>query len=116
LGGLGLLTDPTFDASGTAYPTPAYTLRKNQGPALPPDQLGRVDAVLLSHDHHFDNLDRAGRGCLSAAGRVLTTSAGPSDSAPVREVGPAHLTMAAEEAVAAARELKRALIVPPKRN
>jgi L-ascorbate metabolism protein UlaG (beta-lactamase superfamily) len=29
--------------------------------------------VLLSHDHHFDNLDHAGRRLLSSARRVLTT-------------------------------------------
>jgi L-ascorbate metabolism protein UlaG (beta-lactamase superfamily) len=35
--------------------------------------LGRVDAVLLSHDHHDDNLDHRGREFLKNAGRVLTT-------------------------------------------
>jgi hypothetical protein len=30
--------------------------------------------VLLSHDHHGDNLDGAGRALLPAAGAVLTTS------------------------------------------
>jgi L-ascorbate metabolism protein UlaG (beta-lactamase superfamily) len=74
--GLRLLTDPTFDPAGTSYPTPAYTLRKTQGPALPADRLGAVDVVLLSHDHHFDNLDHAGRTLLSRAGTVLTTVAG----------------------------------------
>src|SRR5262249_45918035 len=33
-------------------------------------------AVLLSHDHHFDNLDRAGRALLQRARTVLTTQAG----------------------------------------
>jgi L-ascorbate metabolism protein UlaG (beta-lactamase superfamily) len=75
LGGLRLLTDPTFDPAGSEYPTPVYVLRKTQGPALSPEALGRVDAVLLSHDHHADNLDHAGRRMLAAAARVLTTSA-----------------------------------------
>jgi len=35
-----------------------------------------LDAVLLSHDHHFDNLDHAGRHLLSSAARVLTTAEG----------------------------------------
>jgi L-ascorbate metabolism protein UlaG (beta-lactamase superfamily) len=35
-----------------------------------------VDAVLLSHDHHGDNLDDAGRALLPGAGVVLTTAAG----------------------------------------
>jgi hypothetical protein len=34
--------------------------------------------VLLSHDHHFDNLDHAGRRVLATAARVLTTVAGAS--------------------------------------
>jgi len=76
LGGLRLLTDPTFDPAGTEYHTSAYILRKTQGPALPPDAIGALDAVLLSHDHHFDNLDRAGRELLARAPRILTTPAG----------------------------------------
>jgi L-ascorbate metabolism protein UlaG (beta-lactamase superfamily) len=75
-GGLRLLTDPTFDPAGHEYPTPAYTLRKTAAPALGPEALGRVDVVLLSHDHHFDNLDTAGRAMLSRAGQVLTTPVG----------------------------------------
>jgi L-ascorbate metabolism protein UlaG (beta-lactamase superfamily) len=76
LGGLRLLTDPTFDPAGSSYPTPIYVLRKTQGPAVTPESLGPVDAVLLSHDHHFDNLDHAGRVLLARAARVLTTEAG----------------------------------------
>jgi len=75
-GGLRLLTDPTFDPAGRAYETPVYTLRKTIGPAIDPDALGRFDVVLLSHDHHFDNLDLAGRALLERAPRVLTTTAG----------------------------------------
>jgi L-ascorbate metabolism protein UlaG (beta-lactamase superfamily) len=76
LGGLRLLTDPTFDPAGTDYPTPVYTLRKTSGPALQPSAIGRVDAVLLSHDHHLDNLDRSGREMLASVPVVLTTTAG----------------------------------------
>lgn len=76
LGGIRLLTDPTFDPAGSTYTTPVYTLRKTEGPALGPDEIGPIDAVILSHDHHFDNLDRAGREFLGRAGRVLTTGAG----------------------------------------
>ncbi len=74
-GSLHLLTDPTFDTAGEEYKAGVYTLRKTAGPAISPDALGRVDIVLLSHDHHFDNLDRAGRSFLASAGRVLTTPA-----------------------------------------
>jgi len=39
------------------------------------EDLGRIDAVLLSHDHHGDNLDNAGRALLPRAGDVVTTVA-----------------------------------------
>ncbi|MGE5279053.1 MAG: MBL fold metallo-hydrolase [Acidobacteriota bacterium] len=77
-GGLRLLTDPTFDPAGTFYPTGTYTLRKTQEPALASDAVAPLDAVLLSHDHHFDNLDHSGRALLPRAARVLTTGAGAS--------------------------------------
>ena len=75
-GGLRLVTDPTFDVAGTDYTTPAYTLHKTQSPAIAPTAIGSIDAVLLSHDHHFDNLDHAGRASLAAARVVGTTKAG----------------------------------------
>ncbi len=73
---LRLLTDPTFDPAGTEYRSPASTLRKTQDPALTVAELGRVDAVLLSHEHHADNLDAAGRSMLGTVPRVLTTVTG----------------------------------------
>src|ERR1700731_1950975 len=76
--GLRLLTDPTFDAAGTELTNGAVTLHKTEGPAIPVFQLGRIDAVLLSHDQHFDNLDHSGREFLSLAGSVFTTEAGAS--------------------------------------
>jgi L-ascorbate metabolism protein UlaG (beta-lactamase superfamily) len=75
-GGVRLLTDPTFDPAGGEYPSGAATLRKLAGPALTPEALGEFDYVLLSHDHHFDNLDRAGRTLLAKAKAVLTTEEG----------------------------------------
>jgi L-ascorbate metabolism protein UlaG (beta-lactamase superfamily) len=74
--GLRLLTDPTFDSAGTSYETPVYTLRKTMDPALSDDAIGTIDAVLLSHDHHFDNLDRAGRAMLPHARHVIAPVAG----------------------------------------
>jgi len=73
--GLRLLTDPTFDAGGD-YTLPHVTLHKTQGPAIDAGKIGAVDAVLLSHDQHADNLDTSGRDFLAKAGRVLTTQAG----------------------------------------
>jgi L-ascorbate metabolism protein UlaG (beta-lactamase superfamily) len=57
--GFRLLTDPTFDAPG-AYQLPHAKLEKLTGPALGADTIGNVDAVLLSHDQHSDNLDHSG--------------------------------------------------------
>jgi L-ascorbate metabolism protein UlaG (beta-lactamase superfamily) len=73
--GFRLLTDPTFDCPG-AYKLPHVTLEKLVGPALSIDQIGRIDAVLLSHDQHSDNLDASGRDLLRQVPRVLTTVAG----------------------------------------
>ena len=50
--------------------------RKLAGPAVAAADLGRIDAVLLSHDHHDDNLDPAGRALLPSAGVVVTTAPG----------------------------------------
>ena len=74
LAGIRFLTDPTFDPAGSEYRTSVYILRKHQDPAINPVALGSVDVVLLSHDHHFDNLDNAGRAFLASAKTVLTTS------------------------------------------
>jgi L-ascorbate metabolism protein UlaG (beta-lactamase superfamily) len=73
--GFRLLTDPTFDAPG-AYQLPHVKLEKLAGPALGAETIGGVDAVLLSHDQHADNLDHSGRDFLKNAKRVLTTEAG----------------------------------------
>jgi L-ascorbate metabolism protein UlaG (beta-lactamase superfamily) len=75
-GGFRFLTDPTFDPPGEEYKTGPVILEKVTGPAVPWGSLGRVDLILLSHDHHFDNLDRAGRAYLPHANRVITTREG----------------------------------------
>ncbi|HEX5412027.1 MAG TPA: hypothetical protein VFZ27_09205 [Terriglobia bacterium] len=76
IAGLHMLTDPTFDPAGGEYTTGPVTLRKLSGPALGLDVIGHVDAVLLSHDQHFDNLDHEGRAMLGKAGCVFTTASG----------------------------------------
>ena len=75
-GGVRLLTDPTFDPAGGEYSTGPVTLRKLAGPAISAEDLGSFDYVLLSHDHHSDNLDHAGRQLLATAKSVLTTTDG----------------------------------------
>lgn len=77
VGGWRLLTDPTFDAPGRKYNFGWGTSsRKLAGPSIGADALGQIDAVLLSHDHHDDNLDDAGRALLPAVGTVVTTVPG----------------------------------------
>jgi len=77
VGGWRLLTDPTFDPPGGKYSFGWGTgSRKTAGPSIPIAELGDIDAVLLSHDHHDDNLDPAGRALLPSAGVVVTTEAG----------------------------------------
>lgn len=73
--GFRLLTDPTFDAPGS-YQLPHVKLEKLSGPALALDTIGDIDAVLLSHDQHSDNLDESGKHFLPRAKRVLTTEVG----------------------------------------
>jgi L-ascorbate metabolism protein UlaG (beta-lactamase superfamily) len=70
--GLRWLTDPALSPPGEY----AGGLVKTTGPAIEPDRLAPIDVVLLSHEHHSDNLDPAGREFLPAAGRVLTTVQG----------------------------------------
>jgi L-ascorbate metabolism protein UlaG (beta-lactamase superfamily) len=75
--GWRLLTDPTFDPPGRTYSFGWGTgSRKLAGPAIAAADLPPIDAVLLTHDHHGDNLDPAGRALLPAAGVVITTASG----------------------------------------
>jgi len=77
IGPIRLLTDPAFDPPGGNYNFGFGTSStKLTAPALTPEEIGRIDAVLLSHDQHEDNLDQAGRALLPLAGKVLTTNAG----------------------------------------
>ena len=75
--GWRLLTDPTFDPAGGHYDFGWGTSSdKVTGPAVDVADLPPVDAVLLSHDHHGDNLDTAGRQLLPSVPTVVTTVAG----------------------------------------
>lgn len=81
LGNVRLLTDPAFDPAGTRYDfgpwyTPRAWFASEKTYETPPAAEG-LDAVLVSHDHHADNLDFAGRRLLAACGApVVTTVAG----------------------------------------
>jgi L-ascorbate metabolism protein UlaG (beta-lactamase superfamily) len=81
IGELRLLTDPAFDRVGTRHTVPRpvpglFNSRRTEPAALAADGVGKLDAVLLSHEHHFDNLDDSGRRLLPGARVVLTTKAG----------------------------------------
>jgi L-ascorbate metabolism protein UlaG (beta-lactamase superfamily) len=77
IGGLRVLTDPTFDTAGKRYWFGwGTTSRKLQSPAIAAADVGALDAVLLSHDHHDDNLDDAGRALLPSADTIVTTTSG----------------------------------------
>jgi L-ascorbate metabolism protein UlaG (beta-lactamase superfamily) len=75
--GLRILTDPTFDPPGH-YQAPHSPVKhvKTEGPAVSVEQVGTLDAVLLSHDQHFDNLDNSGRAVLRTVGITYTTKSG----------------------------------------
>jgi len=77
IGGLRLMTDPTLDPKGETFMVndkPAYW--KTEGPAI--SEVGHIDAVLLSHDQHKDNLDNLGRKFMETVARTLTTPDGAS--------------------------------------
>lgn len=76
IGGVRLLTDPAFDPAGkTFHFGPAFDSTKQDASESFAGDVGAVDAVLLSHDQHGDNLDARGRAMLERAPRVITTRA-----------------------------------------
>jgi L-ascorbate metabolism protein UlaG (beta-lactamase superfamily) len=68
-GGLRWLLDPALSPPGEYG-----GLTKLTGPAVDVAAQPPIDVVLVSHHHHADNLDPAGRAFLPAAGRVLSTT------------------------------------------
>lgn len=77
LAGWRILSDPTFDPPGRRYRFGWGTAStKTTGPAIAPADLGPLDAVLLTHDHHADNLDDEGRALLADVPVVITTESG----------------------------------------
>ncbi|HUB37315.1 MAG TPA: MBL fold metallo-hydrolase [Streptosporangiaceae bacterium] len=74
IGGVRLLTDPTFDPPGD-HPVGKRNLVKTSSPAITADAVGDIDAVLLSHDQHPDNLDNEGRRLSERVPLVLSTAA-----------------------------------------
>jgi L-ascorbate metabolism protein UlaG (beta-lactamase superfamily) len=79
--GITFLTDPAFCPGGTEWDFGGVTLMNTAGPAIKLEELPPIDAVLLSHEDHPDNLDELGRGLLNGR-TVLTTMDGASKLAP----------------------------------
>ncbi|CAG9948861.1 unnamed protein product [Clonostachys rosea f. rosea IK726] len=80
--GITFLTDPFFSPAGSSWPLPhGGELKVSDDPALKLNQLPHIDAVLLSHENHPDNLDELGRQLLDGR-RVFTTPDGANNLAP----------------------------------
>jgi L-ascorbate metabolism protein UlaG (beta-lactamase superfamily) len=77
IGSVRILTDPVLDGGSKTYKLgPAAWATRYIGPAVKAASLPPLDAVLLSHFHHLDNLDDAGRDVARRAPLVIT---GPHD-------------------------------------
>lgn len=73
INGVNMLTDPFFSPAGTSFSlTSEFSIDVDEDPALRLDQLPVIDAVLLSHEDHPDNLDDLGRRLLD--GRYVFTT------------------------------------------
>src|SRR6478735_5598770 len=67
-GSVRVITDPVLDEPGGTYnmgpiwaPSGWFSSTRSHPTPVSAAELGGVDVALLSHDHHFDNLDYAGR-------------------------------------------------------
>lgn len=80
INGFKILTDPTLNKKDVFFPqyvsSPLAFSKKYIDPALSIQEIGKVDLVLLSHDHHNDNLDKTGRAFIKTVPIVLTTKDG----------------------------------------
>ncbi|RHZ63891.1 MBL fold metallo-hydrolase [Aspergillus thermomutatus] len=79
--GVTFLTDPMFSPAGTEWDMGTATLKNTESPALGLENLPPIDAILLSHEDHPDNLDELGRRLLDGR-KVLTTVDGAKNLAP----------------------------------
>jgi L-ascorbate metabolism protein UlaG (beta-lactamase superfamily) len=79
--GVNFITDPFLSPAGTTYEGEGHTLTVHDDPALRLEQLPHIDAVLLSHENHPDNLDEIGRKLLDGR-HVFTTNDGATNLAP----------------------------------
>jgi L-ascorbate metabolism protein UlaG (beta-lactamase superfamily) len=75
IGSVRILTDPVFDEGKRYYRFrwPGIGATRLQGPAVEADRIPDLDAILLSHAHHSDNLDDGGRSLFGRARQIITT-------------------------------------------
>ena len=73
VGGLRFITDPTFDDKNSVYKSEGLTLQKLGNPLIAPQQLDKMDFVLLTNGHHYANLDHTGKEYLNYVEYVFTT-------------------------------------------
>ncbi|KAK8066845.1 hypothetical protein PG997_013592 [Apiospora hydei] len=82
VGGVTFITDPYLSPAETSFPVgPGVVLTSHYQPSHTLESLPPIDAVLLSHEDHADNLDPIGRRLLDGR-RVLTTVDGARKLAP----------------------------------
>lgn len=87
IGQFRIVTDPGFDPQGTERSEgPGHLLTKVMAPPIPVDKIGHIDAVLLSHAQHLDNLDNEGRRLLAKVGTTITTPASVAMTLPGKNV------------------------------
>lgn len=91
--GVRILTDPVLDDPGGTYdmgpvwaPAAWFSSRRDHPTPVPAASIGPVDAALISHDHHFDNLDYAGRALVlsGAVDTIVTNAAAARRLSPVK--------------------------------
>ncbi len=111
LDGWRILTDPTFDPPGRRYWFGWGTSSsKSAEPTLGPGELGSVDVVPLSHDHHADDLDDRGRACLVTAGETTVILHLGSVKFPL--TGPLRYSMDGHDATALLELLRPRVAIP----
>ncbi|OAA57185.1 Zn-dependent hydrolase [Cordyceps fumosorosea ARSEF 2679] len=81
INGINFITDPFFSPANSEWDVGITVLKNATTPALGLADLPAIDAVLLSHEDHADNLDELGRKLLDGR-RVFTTRDGASKLGP----------------------------------
>lgn len=75
IGSVCILTDPVFDRGERYYSfgLPWTGGTRSADPAVTPEMLPPLDAILLCHPHHSDHMDDGGRALLPKAREVITS-------------------------------------------